>query len=128
MSNGPEQRPLTSWKEIANYLGKGVRTVQRWERELGLPVRRPSHNEKHVVIAFAAELDEWILTTMRQRDEKPGKEPQPKRNAAQPPTPTIIQRVRDTSSVLRRRSENLYRQSAEIESLSEKLLRMRRAS
>jgi hypothetical protein len=24
---------LTSWKEIAQYVGKGVRTVQRWERE-----------------------------------------------------------------------------------------------
>ena len=29
---------LNGWKEIANYLGKGVRTVQRYEREFGLPV------------------------------------------------------------------------------------------
>jgi DNA-binding transcriptional regulator YiaG len=33
---------LSSWKDIAQYLGKGVRTVQRWERHLGLPVRRPT--------------------------------------------------------------------------------------
>ena len=33
---------LNGWKEIANYLGKGVRTVQRYERTLALPVRRPS--------------------------------------------------------------------------------------
>lgn len=32
---------LSGWKEIANYLRKGVRTVQRYERELGLPIRRP---------------------------------------------------------------------------------------
>lgn len=50
---------LTSWKEIAAYLGKGVRTVQRWEAEMGLPVRRPGP-ERHIVIAFPAELDEWL--------------------------------------------------------------------
>jgi len=33
---------LSGWKEIANYLGKGVRTVQRYERYMGLPVRRPA--------------------------------------------------------------------------------------
>jgi hypothetical protein len=50
---------LTSWKDIAKYLGKGVRTVQRWERELGLPVRRPD-NGKHVVVAVSDDLDAWI--------------------------------------------------------------------
>ena len=50
---------LTSWKEIAAYLGKGVRTVQRWETEMGLPVRRPGP-ERHIVIAFPAELEEWL--------------------------------------------------------------------
>ncbi len=51
---------LSSWKEIASYLGKGVRTVQRWERELGLPVRRPKPNEKQIVLAFPEELDNWL--------------------------------------------------------------------
>jgi hypothetical protein len=51
---------LASWKEIANYLGKGVRTVQRWEQELGLPVRRPDVRAKGVVLAFAEELDAWV--------------------------------------------------------------------
>lgn len=51
---------LSSWKEIASYLGKGVRTVQRWERELGLPVRRPKPNEKQIVLAFPEELDAWL--------------------------------------------------------------------
>ena len=50
---------LGSWKEIANYLGKGVRTVQRWERCSGLPVHRPSGSSKGVVVAFPAELDRW---------------------------------------------------------------------
>lgn len=50
---------LGSWKEIANYLGKGVRTVQRWERCNGLPVHRPSGSRKGVVLAFPPELDQW---------------------------------------------------------------------
>jgi hypothetical protein len=50
---------LGSWKEIANYLGKGVRTVQRWERCSGLPIHRPSGSSKGVVLAFPAELDRW---------------------------------------------------------------------
>ncbi|MBV8206959.1 MAG: hypothetical protein JO041_09225 [Acidobacteria bacterium] len=50
---------LGSWKEIAQYLGKGVRTVQRWEHELQLPVHRPEAANKGVVIAFPGELDKW---------------------------------------------------------------------
>jgi len=53
------QAVLGSWKEIANYLGKGVRTVQRWERCSGLPIHRPSGTSKGVVLAFPAELDRW---------------------------------------------------------------------
>ncbi len=51
---------LTSWKEIAQYLGKGVRTVQRWEHEMGLPVRRPKPKERHIVLALCEELDGWV--------------------------------------------------------------------
>ena len=31
---------LDGWKEIASYLGRSVRTAHRWEKRLGLPVRR----------------------------------------------------------------------------------------
>jgi hypothetical protein len=34
----PHLEILSGWKDIANHLGMGVRTVQRYERELGLPV------------------------------------------------------------------------------------------
>ena len=50
---------LSSWKEIAAYLGKGVRTVQRWEHQFGLPVRRPSARS-HVIFAIPEELDAWL--------------------------------------------------------------------
>jgi len=51
---------LSGWKEIAKYLGKGVRTVQRYERRLGLPVRRPAGKPWAAVIATVAELDAWV--------------------------------------------------------------------
>ena len=60
MENGHQQGILNSWKEIAQYLGRGVRTVQRWEAELGLPVRRPRGKRRSAVIAVAGELDRWM--------------------------------------------------------------------
>jgi len=59
-ANGRDRKVLGSWKEIAAYLGKGVRTVQRWENELGLPVRRPNGATKGVVYASPDELDRWL--------------------------------------------------------------------
>lgn len=56
----PERRILNSWKEIAAHLGRGVRTVQRWEAQLELPVHRPAGKEHSAVIAFSPELDEWL--------------------------------------------------------------------
>jgi hypothetical protein len=51
---------LSGWKDIANYLGKGVRTAQRYERELRLPVRRPAGKSRGSVLATRADLDEWV--------------------------------------------------------------------
>jgi uncharacterized protein YhaN len=55
-----QSQVLSGWKDIANYLGKGVRTVQRYERELNLPVRRPSRKSKGSVITTRSELDAWV--------------------------------------------------------------------
>src|SRR5712692_9122092 len=62
---GPEGSPLqdkklVSWKEIAVHLGREIRTVQRWEKTEGLPVRRHEHKKKSTVYAYAGELDEWF--------------------------------------------------------------------
>jgi transposase len=51
---------LSSWKEIAAFFGKGVRTVQRWERQFNLPVRRPFGSDKKIVLARTAELERWM--------------------------------------------------------------------
>jgi|SRR5215469_10945752 len=50
---------LSSWKEIAAYLGRGVRTVQRYE-QAGLPVRRLSHGRRSPVVAEARDIDLWL--------------------------------------------------------------------
>ena len=62
MRHGPNHKTNTfnSWKEIALYLGRGVRTVQRWEAELQLPVHRFGRSERSPVFAFKAELDSWL--------------------------------------------------------------------
>ncbi|RPI11345.1 MAG: hypothetical protein EHM65_07175, partial [Acidobacteriales bacterium] len=57
-SGAPEDR-LDSWKEIATYLHRGTRTVQRWEREEGLPIHRLQHDKLGSVYAFKAELEAW---------------------------------------------------------------------
>lgn len=49
---------LSGWKEIANYMHQGVRTVQRWEL-IGLPVRRVRAKKPSPVIAFPEDLDSW---------------------------------------------------------------------
>jgi adenylate cyclase len=50
---------LVSWKEIAAYLNRGARTVQRWEREEGLPIHRLRHDKLGSVYAYKSELDAW---------------------------------------------------------------------
>src|SRR4051812_21902465 len=57
---------LTSWKEIATYLGKGVRTVQRWEAVLGLPVHRLKEQR---IMAVKKEIDSWLINQERARSD-----------------------------------------------------------
>jgi hypothetical protein len=51
---------LDSWKAIAEYLGRDVGTVRRWERTLGLPVRRVAGHRGSSVFAFKSEIDLWL--------------------------------------------------------------------
>ena len=53
-------RRLNSWKEIAEYLGKDVRTVIRWEKARGLPVHRIPGPGRPGVFAWSTEVDEWV--------------------------------------------------------------------
>lgn len=54
---------LNSWKEIAEFVGRTERTVQRWEKLYGLPVHRPAGRERSAVIALASEIEAWSART-----------------------------------------------------------------
>jgi tetratricopeptide (TPR) repeat protein len=50
---------LDSWKEIASYVRREVRTVQLWEKNEGLPVHRHFHKQLGSVFAFRSEIESW---------------------------------------------------------------------
>ncbi|HEY6929233.1 MAG TPA: hypothetical protein VJA66_06120, partial [Thermoanaerobaculia bacterium] len=50
---------LDSWKEIASYLRRSVRSAKRWEKEQQLPIHRHHHDKRDSVYAYRAELDGW---------------------------------------------------------------------
>ncbi|MEE8200724.1 MAG: hypothetical protein V3R29_06100, partial [Candidatus Acidoferrales bacterium] len=56
------EKPLESWKEIATYLQRDVRTVRRWEKNESLPVRRHQHQARSSVYAYPSELGTWLAT------------------------------------------------------------------
>lgn len=57
---GPPGERLDGWKAIAGYLGRDIRTVQRWELNEHLPIHRLEHKQRATAYAFTAELDEWL--------------------------------------------------------------------
>src|SRR5262249_34165906 len=64
------ERRLESWGEIASYLRREIRTVQRWERNLGLPIRRLSVGKNSSVYAFPSELDKWFKEREHRLDKE----------------------------------------------------------
>lgn len=56
---GKSRDRLSSWKEIATYLDRSVRSVRRWERTEQLPVHRHVNVKLGRVFAFTEELDAW---------------------------------------------------------------------
>jgi Tol biopolymer transport system component len=89
--SAPMERRLDSWKEIASFLGRGIRTVQRWEREEGLPVRRLAHAQRGSVFADPTDLSAW----WERRQIKPGPKPATGPDTASAPQ---LQRVTTTTT------------------------------
>lgn len=73
-SRGHPDGRLKSWKAIAAFFGTDERTVKRWERNRGLPVRRVPGGTKATVYADVGELERWLS----RRDERA---PSPERPA-----------------------------------------------
>jgi len=66
---------LDSWKAIADYLGRDVRSVQRWESERGLPVHRIPGSRSGGVFAYTAEIEAWLHGRSGGRDVHPQADP-----------------------------------------------------
>src|SRR2546425_6869115 len=62
---------LDSWKEIAAYIKRDVRTVQRWEKQEGLPVHRLQHDAQGTVFAYRSEIDAWWRSRQNDSDDHP---------------------------------------------------------
>jgi hypothetical protein len=101
-------RILSGWKQIADHMQQGVRTVQRWELMFGLPVHRPKAGARGAVIAFAEELEGWgrtmptrhdVITELRARIESLEAEVQYlKASSTYPPSPYIASTLQDRTS------------------------------
>lgn len=74
---GPDRDRLDSWKEIAVYLRREVRTVQRWEKNEGLPIHRHIHLKGGTVYAMKEEINVWLTG----RGQTPGESGSMKRHS-----------------------------------------------
>ncbi len=59
-SGAPPGERLDGWKAIASYLGRDIRTVQRWELSENLPIHRLEHRQRATAYAYTGELDDWL--------------------------------------------------------------------
>lgn len=113
---------LNGWKEVATHLGKGVRTVQRWEKLYGLPVHRLGGAGGEIVFAYRHELDAWLVVSEQARasdarartalaDTEPAQPAgEPRRaasNTPQPAPPTVPAWAQGPPSLLRPRWRTL---------------------
>ncbi len=78
---------LDSWKEIAVYLRREVRTVQRWEKSANLPVHRLQLEKQSAIYAYKSELDAWY------NERRPNLELDAE-DSEQKETPTLFERLR----------------------------------
>jgi TolB-like protein/tetratricopeptide (TPR) repeat protein len=90
----PTDEPrLESWGEIAAYLHREIRTVQRWERYQGLPVRRLQIGKLGTVYAYRSELDKWF----RERQPKPESNEEDGENATNGEVAAHVEITADTN-------------------------------
>ncbi len=92
---------LNSWKEIAVFLNRGVRTVQRWERDQKLPIHRMGKGPRSPVFAYTSEINLW-LHSFSARPERRGSDGAP---------PELALRSRNSGLLMQSRtlSRNLVR-------------------
>lgn len=80
-TNSPVSDRLDSWKSVASFLRRDIRTVQRWEANEGLPVYRLRSSRRAPIFAYRSEIEVWWKarqSALRLREpkadpEKPGR-------------------------------------------------------
>lgn len=114
---------LNSWKEIADFLQRGVRTVQRWERDLRMPVHRIGSGRRSPVYATIPELKFWMSTAEVDRVQK-AQISEPRTKSTRP-----IQESRRLLAAAHTLAQSLAnataRQQRQAEILSAQILRLR---
>jgi hypothetical protein len=120
MAGDAKEKPtkLAGWKEIAAFVGREVRTVQRWERELGLPVYRVPGSRGHSVFADPDEIKDWFeagshrvtLAEKQLRDFTLSCSHSPVRTPLPQPATTApgVQRTSSASSIWRLRKRTAF--------------------
>jgi hypothetical protein len=68
MSSIKEREIMESWKEIADYLNRDIKTCRRWEQELELPIRRLDGTPRARVFAYKDEIDFWLEDKLNNRE------------------------------------------------------------
>lgn len=101
---------LNSWKEIASYTGRGVRTVQRYEVQFGFPIHRPAGTSRSSVLAFSDEVEAWLR-------QAPVRRPLPTTNVIQMPANTSVDLNGTVDSGVCPLCRGTGRASAEVTSL-----------
>jgi hypothetical protein len=110
---------LTGWEDIAHYLGRGVRTAQRWERCLGLPVHR-SHlcPENGAVFCTTSELYEWCKQAPLHGASPPRVNPALIRIEG---VKLILRDAQNLRDAMRKHTSDMRKQTAELRRQNERL-------
>lgn len=114
---------LNSWKEIAAFLGRGLRTVQRWEHDLDLPVHRNGTGPRSPVYALTTELNFWITTWGAMRGE--AAHGSPLKLPAGKPVENSRRLASKIHTLVRAVAENSVRQRRQAEVLEKRILEIR---
>jgi hypothetical protein len=123
MEEATNRRILNGWKQISRHIDRGVRTAQRWEALLGMPVHRPALKDKSAVVAFSDELESWLSRTPADvRNECLATDDQA-RHANEEKSERLL-RMLDNMSTLVRQSCDLLSQ---VQVLQKKLIRLRKS-
>jgi TolB-like protein len=58
-TGSPVSDRLDSWKSVASFLHRDIRTVQRWEAQEGLPIYRHQGSQHSPIHAYKSEIETW---------------------------------------------------------------------